>query len=106
MGLLHSAASSTASASPPSRSRWERGIEAAVDAAAVEAFRLRREPGPWTGPKGQRVATAAVSAGVIGAATEKRRDEHGTGGRLGALGSAVGGLVINRLVNGPRKDVR
>ncbi|KAK4132644.1 hypothetical protein BT67DRAFT_480427 [Trichocladium antarcticum] len=88
-----------------SRSRVERGIQAAVDAAAVEAFRLRREPGPWVGAKGGRVATAAISAGVIGAAAEKRKD-GGHGGKIGSLGSAVGGLVVNRLVNGPRKEVR
>ncbi|KAK5662531.1 hypothetical protein OQA88_8443 [Cercophora sp. LCS_1] len=89
-----------------SRSRWGRGIEAAVDAAAIEAFRLRKEPGPWTGAKGGRIATAAVSAGVIGAASDRRKSDHGEGGRKGALGSALGGLVVNRLVHGPRKEVR
>lgn len=88
-----------------SRSRLERGIEAAMEAGAAEAFRLRKEPGGWGGAKGGRVATAALSAGVIGAATEKRKQESG-GGKLGTLGSAVGGLVVNRLVNGPRKEVR
>lgn len=81
-------------------------MQAAVDAAAVEAFRLRREPGPWVGAKGGRVATAALSAGVIGAAAEKRKQDHNTTKGLGTLGSAVGGLVVNRLVNGPRKELR
>jgi hypothetical protein len=76
-----------------------------VEAGAAEAFRLRHEPGSWKGPKGERVATAAISAAVLGAATEKRKQEH-SGGKLGTLGSAVGGLVVNRLVNGPRKEVR
>ncbi|KAL2126237.1 hypothetical protein VTI74DRAFT_1371 [Chaetomium olivicolor] len=89
-----------------SRSRIERGVEAAVEAAAAEAFRLRHEPGPWKGPKGQRVATAAISAGVLGAATEKRKQTSSAGGKLGTMGSALGGLVVNRLVNGPRKEVR
>ncbi|KAK4119106.1 hypothetical protein N657DRAFT_659197 [Parathielavia appendiculata] len=92
-------------ASSRSRNRWERGIEAAVEAGAAEAFRLRKEPGPWKGPKGERVATAAISAAMLGAATEKRKQDH-SGGKLGTLGSAVGGLVVNRLVNGPRKEVR
>lgn len=86
-----------------SRSRWGRGLQAAVDAAAIEAFRLRKEPGKWKGPKGERIATAAISAGVIGAATGKGTDE---GKQKGALGSALGGLVVNRLVNGPRREVR
>ncbi|KAK0611273.1 hypothetical protein B0T14DRAFT_440046 [Immersiella caudata] len=101
------------SSSSRSRSRWDRGITAAVDAAALEAFRLRREPGPWKGKKGSRIATAAISAGVIGAATEhyhgKRHGDHGHDhdlGRKGALGSAIGGLMVNRLVNGSRSEVR
>ena len=100
----HDSTSSRPSASRE-HSRLERGMQAAVDAAAVEAFRLRREPGPWIGAKGSRVATAAISAGVIGTAAEKRKEE-GHGGKIGPLGSALGGLVINRLVNGPRKEVR
>ncbi|KAK0649550.1 hypothetical protein B0T16DRAFT_508371 [Cercophora newfieldiana] len=91
-----------------SRSRFNRGITAAVDAAALEAFRLRKEPGPWKGKKGQRIATAAISAGMIGAAAATDHSEnkdHDLGGK-GALGSAIGGLMVNRLVNGPRKEVR
>lgn len=57
------------------------------------------------------MATAALSAGVIGAAAEHRRerrhdDDDDYGGKKGALGAAVGGLAVNRLVNGPRRDVR
>ncbi|KAK4099102.1 hypothetical protein N658DRAFT_498697 [Parathielavia hyrcaniae] len=90
-----------------SRSTWERGVEAGVGAGVAEAFRLRKEPGPWKGPKGERVATAAVSAAVLGASTEKQKqDHHHGGGKLSTLGSAVGGLVVNRLVNGPRDEVR
>lgn len=59
---------------------------------------MRKERGGKVG----RIATAAVSAGVIGAASENRRSSDGEGGRKGALGSALGGLVVNRLVNGPR----
>lgn len=94
----------------PSRSNSYigRGVKAAVEAGAAEAFRLRHEPGAWTGEKGGRVATAAISAGVIGAATQHHREESGhvEGGKLGTLGSALGGMVVNRLVNGPRKEVR
>lgn len=97
----------------PSRSRTRtltHGLQASVEAAAIEAYRLRNEPGGWKGAKAGRVATAALSAGVIGAAAEHRRerryedDEYG--GKKGALGAAVGGLAVNRLVNGPRRDVR
>ncbi|KAK3349024.1 hypothetical protein B0T25DRAFT_232771 [Lasiosphaeria hispida] len=87
-----------------SRSRWDRSIAAAVDAAAIEAFRVRKEPGRWTGAKGERVATAAFSAAVLGAATDNRKEQESN--KKGAFGSAIGGLVINRLVNGPRRELR
>lgn len=99
------ASSGTRRTASRSRSRWGRGVEAAVDAAAIEAFRLRNEPGPWMGAKAGRIATAAVGAGVIGAVTEKRREETGKS-KIGSLGSAVGGLVLNRIVNGPREELR
>jgi len=82
----------------------DRGIKAAVDAAAIEAFRVRKDPGPWTGKKGARIATAAISAGAVGAATEKRKEEQGS--KMGTVSSALAGLAVNRLVNGPRRDMR
>ncbi|KAK1831009.1 hypothetical protein QBC39DRAFT_372318 [Podospora conica] len=99
-------------ASSRSRSRhWSHGLQAGVEAAAIEAYRLRNEPGGWKGAKAGRVATAALSAGVIGVAAEQRRgrrheDDDEYGGKKGALGAAMGGLAVNRLVNGPRRDVR
>jgi len=73
----------------------------------MEAIRVRKEPGPWTGKKGSRVATAAISAGVIGAATDtKHKAAHGESDKMGKIGSAIGGLLVNRAVNGPRKELR
>ncbi|KAK3347779.1 hypothetical protein B0H65DRAFT_155561 [Neurospora tetraspora] len=89
---------------PRSKSRWARSIDAALDAAAIEAVRVRKEPGPWTGRKGSRVLTAAMAAAAVGVATDHRQD--GRGDKKGKIGSALGGLVINRMLNGPRKDLR
>jgi len=91
-----------------SRSHWGHGLQASVEAAAIEAFRLRNEPGTWKGKKAGRVATAALSAGVIGVATEHRRERRESddySGKKGALGAAMAGLAVNRLVNGPRREV-
>ncbi|KAJ2895230.1 hypothetical protein MKZ38_006761 [Zalerion maritima] len=44
---------------PQSQRKLEHTINAAIDAAAVEAFLLRKEPGEWTGAKETRIATAA-----------------------------------------------
>ncbi|KAK3385710.1 hypothetical protein B0H63DRAFT_544138 [Podospora didyma] len=90
-----------------SKSRWDHSIEAAIDAAAVEAYRLRKEPGSWNGAKRQRIVTAAVSAGAISAAADNRKNgDKDKVGKMGTIGSAIGGLVVNRLVNGPRREVR
>ncbi|KAH6623344.1 hypothetical protein F5144DRAFT_550903 [Chaetomium tenue] len=104
----------TPGSSERSRSRWQRGIKAAMEAGAAEAFRLRKEPGAWTGAKGGRIATAALSAGVIrGVAADHGPGHHGGGdggggggGKLGSLASAAGGMMVNRLVNGSRREVR
>ncbi|RYC76956.1 hypothetical protein BFJ63_vAg20169, partial [Fusarium oxysporum f. sp. narcissi] len=45
--------------SQASQRKLEHAINAAIDAAAVEAIRLRKEPGKWIGAKGTRIATAA-----------------------------------------------
>lgn len=92
---------------PRSKSRWAQNIDAALDAAAIEAIRVRKEPGPWTGRKGSRVLTAAMAAAAVGAATDHGNvREDGKGDKKGKIGSALGGLVINRLVNGSRRDLR
>lgn len=82
----------------------DKGLKSAVDAAAIEAFRVRNQPGSWTGAKGARVATAALSAAAIGAAAEKRKEEKGST-KMGTVGSALAGMAVNRLVNGPRRDM-
>ncbi|KAK4160861.1 hypothetical protein QBC43DRAFT_324760 [Cladorrhinum sp. PSN259] len=89
-----------------SRSRADKGFKAAVEAGAIEAFRVRGEPGAWAGAKGKRVATAAISAGVIGTVAEKRKQDHDGDTKLGTKGSALAGMMVSRLVNGPKRDMR
>lgn len=101
----HDSGSHHIGSSERNRSRWDRGLVAAAEAAAVEVHRLRHEPGTWTGAKGSRVATAAISAGVIGAATDRRKSEHEST-KGGAMGSALGGLIVNRFIHGPRRELR
>ncbi|KAK4207249.1 hypothetical protein QBC37DRAFT_380295 [Rhypophila decipiens] len=82
-------------------------IASAVDAAALEAFRLRKEPGGWTSAKKTtRIATAAISAAAIGSAMDDKHPGKEKKGELGTIGSAIGGLLVNRVVNGSRKDNR
>ncbi|KAF2276174.1 uncharacterized protein EI97DRAFT_458667 [Westerdykella ornata] len=83
--------------------KWEQAATAALVAGAVEAFRSRKTPGPWTGEKGQRVATAALGAAGIDGLIDKDPDRHK---KRHVAGSALGGLVANRLANGSRSRSR
>ena len=72
--------------------------KAAVLAGGAEAWRMRKEPGGWAGPKGRRVLTAAVGAAGINGLVGKDGDKGET------IQAVIGGLAGNRLINGSRKD--
>lgn len=86
-----------------SKKKWEQAAKAAIVAGAVEAFRSRKEPGPWTGEKGQRVATAALGAAGIDGLVDKDPDRKG---KRHIAEAAIGGLLANRLANGRRSTSR
>jgi len=63
--------------------------------------RLRKEP--WrAGWKGTRVTTAALSA----AAVEAMIDKRGSSSKWLVAEAALAGLLVNRAVNGPRREKR
>lgn len=77
-----------------------KAAKAALTAGAVEAFRSRKEPGGWAGPKGRRVLTAAVGAGGIDGLLNSGKKDGG--GKLDSIQAVIGGLASNRLINGSR----
>lgn len=83
--------------------KWEQAAKAAIIAGAVEAFRSRKEPGPWTGEKGQRVATAALGAAGIDSLVDKDPNRKS---KRHVAEAAIGGLIANRLANGARSQSR
>lgn len=83
--------------------KWEQAAKAAIVAGAVEAFRSRKTPGPWTGEKGQRIATAALGAAGIDSLVDKDPDKHN---KRHIAESAIGGLLANRVANGSRSRGR
>lgn len=83
--------------------QWAQAAQAALIAGAVEAFRSRKEAGPWTGDKGKRIATAAIGAGGIDRFLDKNPNEK-TKRHLAE--AVIGGLAANRLANGPRSKSR
>ncbi|KAF2472013.1 uncharacterized protein BDR25DRAFT_17261 [Lindgomyces ingoldianus] len=81
--------------------KWEQAAKAALVAGAVEAFRSRKTPGPWTGEKGQRIATAALGAAGIDSLVDKDPDRKS---KRHVAESAIGGLLANRLANGSARS--
>ena len=81
-----------------SEKKWAQAAQAAIVAGAVEAFRSRKEAGPWTGDKGKRVATAALGAGGIDGLLDRNPNEKS---KRHLAEAVIGGLAANRLANGP-----
>jgi hypothetical protein len=82
-----------------SHKKWQQVATATLLTGAAEAWRSRNEPGGMTGPKGRRIATAALSAAGIDAFLDKNPDEKS---KRHIVESVIGGLVTSRLANGPR----
>ena len=83
--------------------KWEQAAKAAIVAGAVEAFRSRKVAGPWTGAKGQRIATAALGAAGIDGLIDRDPERHD---KRHIAESALGGLVAAHLANGSRSRSR
>jgi len=81
------------------RKKWQQAAQAALIAGATEAIRSRKEPGPWTGPKGQRIATAAFGAAGIDGLLDRNPHEKS---KRHVLESVLGGLAATRITQGPR----
>jgi hypothetical protein len=80
----------------------QQAAKAALLAGATEAFRVRNEPGGWSGAKGKRVLTAAIGAGGIDAAADRDPEHHS---KRHILEAVIGGLAGNRLIHGSRSEL-
>jgi hypothetical protein len=87
------------SRSGENRKKWQQAAKAAVITGVIEAVRSRKEPGGWTGPKGQRVATAALGAAGVDGLVDRDPSRHS---KRHIIESVVGGLAATRIANGPR----
>ncbi|KAI9734178.1 MAG: hypothetical protein M1818_006615 [Claussenomyces sp. TS43310] len=88
--------------SPEGAAKFQQAAKAALLAGATEAFRVRKEPGSWSGAKGKRILTAAIGASAIDAAADRNPDKHS---KRHVLEAVIGGLAGNHLVNGSRKEI-
>lgn len=87
-----------------SQLKIQNAVNAGLKAGALEAFRLRKEPGPWVGAKGVRIATAVFGAAMADTALEKNRDPE-RHRKTKSAKATLSGLVLNRFLNGPRDKV-
>lgn len=82
--------------------KLQQAAKAALLAGAVEAFRVRKEPGGWGGAKAQRIITAAIGSGAVDAVADRNPDKHS---KRHIIESVIGGLAANRAVNGSKKEI-
>lgn len=113
IGLGHKSRSRSGSRDRRSRSRGGRGransdhrkeqmqqaLKAAILAGAGAAFRARHEEGGWTGDKGKRVLTAALTAGGVDGFINRDKDPEKHKFR-DTVGSAIAGIATDRLIHG------
>ncbi|KAI1078669.1 hypothetical protein F5B20DRAFT_200003 [Whalleya microplaca] len=78
--------------------RWQMAARAALEAGGIAAFRLRKEPGSWTGDKGAKVATAALGAAAIDAFIDKDPRRSKSTGMKNIAENAISGLVASKLM--------
>lgn len=86
-----------------SEEKMQQAIRAAITAGAIEAFRVRNEPGEWKGEKGKRILTAAITAGGADGLVDKDPRKHE---KRHIIESTLAGLATNHFVNGSRSRSR
>ncbi|KAI0424253.1 hypothetical protein F5Y09DRAFT_324908 [Xylaria sp. FL1042] len=88
---------STAPPSNPAADRWQMAARAALEAGGLTAFRLRKQPGSWTGDKAAKVATAAIGAAAMDAFMDQ--DPRGAkGGMKGMAENAISSLIASQIM--------
>lgn len=79
--------------------RWQMAARAALEAGGLTAFRLRKEPGSWTGEKGAKVATAALGAAAMDAFIDKDpRRSKSSGGMKGFAESTISSMIASKIM--------
>ncbi|KAI0849160.1 hypothetical protein F5Y00DRAFT_74554 [Daldinia vernicosa] len=85
--------------------RWQMAARAALEAGGLTAFRLRNDPGSWTGDKGAKIATAALGAAAIDAFIDKDPRQAKSKGVKGFAESTISSLIASKVmgVKNPKK---
>ncbi|OTA91508.1 hypothetical protein M434DRAFT_32674 [Hypoxylon sp. CO27-5] len=78
--------------------RWQMAARAALEAGGLTAFRLRKEPGSWTGDKAAKVATAALGAAAIDAFIDKDPRRAKTSGVKGFAENTISSMIASKIM--------
>ncbi|KAI1773016.1 hypothetical protein F4818DRAFT_424624 [Hypoxylon cercidicola] len=78
--------------------RWQMAARAALEAGGLTAFRLRKEPGKWTGEKGAKVATAALGAAAMDAFIDKDPRRAKTNGMRGFAENTITSMIASKIM--------
>lgn len=71
---------------------------AALEAGGLTAFRLRKDPGSWTGEKGAKIATAALGAAAIDAFIDKDPRRAKSKGVKGFAETTISSMIASKLM--------
>ncbi|KAI1646784.1 uncharacterized protein F4817DRAFT_123789 [Daldinia loculata] len=78
--------------------RWQMAARAALEAGGLTAFRLRKDPGSWTGEKGAKIATAALGAAAIDAFIDKDPRRAKSKGVKGFAETTISSMIASKLM--------
>ncbi|KAI1762409.1 hypothetical protein GGR53DRAFT_417797 [Hypoxylon sp. FL1150] len=78
--------------------RWQMAARAALEAGGLTAFRLRKEPGSWTGEKGAKIATAALGAAAMDAFIDKDPRRAKSNGMKGFAENTISSMIASRIM--------
>ncbi|KAI1391622.1 uncharacterized protein F4822DRAFT_191438 [Hypoxylon trugodes] len=90
--------SSSRAAKEAAADRWQMAARAALEAGGLTAFRLRKEPGKWSGEKGAKVATAALGAAAIDAFVDKDPRRTKSSGVKGFAENTISSLIASKIM--------
>ncbi|KAJ2895132.1 hypothetical protein MKZ38_006876 [Zalerion maritima] len=84
-----------------SNTNWQKVAGSAMKAGASAAFQARHDPSPWVGPKGIRVATAAIGAAVADNFIEEKnpRRSRSRGGVKSQAAKSIGEAALRHIMS-------
>ncbi|OTB01727.1 hypothetical protein M426DRAFT_25337 [Hypoxylon sp. CI-4A] len=96
--LFGSKRSSSRAPDQATADRWQMAARAALEAGGLTAFRLRKDPGSWTGEKGAKVASAALGAAAIDAFIDKDPRRMKSNGMKGFAENTISSMIASKIM--------